>query len=478
MSVKIEQIGYDVNVDTNGFDISIATPGPQGPPGPAGEDGAGAVSSVNGIAGDVITGDVMLDLDDIPEGPTNRYFTPARAIASVLSGFSTASAALVTAADTILQAIGKLQAQISAKWDSSGNAAFNTITIGATTNGIVITTPGAGKIFLTGTNVASDRTITIPGSTGTFVLKSTTDTLQNKTLDNSCSVTLKDTAFALQDDADPAKILNFQLSGITTGNARTLTVPDVSGTIQISGQPVTTSALAVYNSGAITTATFRAGTNSNSGVTQPVISVLNAGGTQTAGVRGDGLIFSTQIGSLDDSTVTLVDGSIANSTIPAGLCLGFGARITWSSYTWWFAKDLGISRVNPGVLGVGDSAYGAANAAILCKRLVEANTAVAASPNVITAHEGRTVFTNEGATAKNYHTLPTAVAGYDEEFIVQDSDGMRITAASGDTIRIESSVSAPGGYIESTVVGSTIRLVSINATEWIATAKMGTWTVT
>lgn len=354
MSVKIEQTGYDVNVDTNGFDISIATPGPQGPPGPAGEDGASAVSSVNGMTGDI---------------EINNISGNAGTASKLLNSHT-------------INGVG---------FDGSGNI---TVTADANT--------------LTGTSLN-------PG------------------------------------------VVNSSLTSV--------------GTLV---------GLTIYNPtpGQITTLAIRSQNNAITGTSQPLISIRNASNTQVGGWRADGLIFTSQIGTLDDSTATIVDASIANSTIPAGLCLGFGARITWSSYTWWFAKDLGISRVNPGVLGVGDSAYGAANAAILCKRLVEANTAVAASPNVITAHEGRTVFTNEGSTAKNYHTLPTAVAGYDEEFIVQDSDGMRITAASGDTIRIESSVSAAGGYIESTVVGSTIRLVSINATEWIATAKMGTWTVT
>jgi hypothetical protein len=51
--------------------------------------------------------------DSVTEGSTNLYFTVARVIASVLTGLSTATSAAITAADTILSAIGKLQAQIS-----------------------------------------------------------------------------------------------------------------------------------------------------------------------------------------------------------------------------------------------------------------------------------------------------------------------------------------------------------------------------
>jgi len=50
---------------------------------------------------------------DLAEG-SNLYFTAARVLASVLAGLSTASSVVITAADTVLSALGKLQAQITA----------------------------------------------------------------------------------------------------------------------------------------------------------------------------------------------------------------------------------------------------------------------------------------------------------------------------------------------------------------------------
>jgi hypothetical protein len=58
-----------------------------------------------------------------------------------------------------------------------------------------------------------------------------TQSLTNKTLNNTNTVSLLDTLFTLQDDADNTKQLRFQLSGITTGTTRTLTVPDVNDTL-------------------------------------------------------------------------------------------------------------------------------------------------------------------------------------------------------------------------------------------------------
>lgn len=55
-----------------------------------------------------------------------------------------------------------------------------------------------------------------------------TDTLQNKTLDNTTTFTAKDANFTLQDNSDTTKQLQFQLSSLTTATTRTLTVPDTS----------------------------------------------------------------------------------------------------------------------------------------------------------------------------------------------------------------------------------------------------------
>jgi len=108
--------------------------------------------------------------------------------------------------------------------------------------------------------------------------------------------------------------------------------------------------------------------------------------------------------------------------------------------------------------------------------IVEANTAGVGSPNLIVANETGRIYTNEGVTAANYHTLPLAAVGMQYTFVVQDADGLRVVANTGDTIRISANVTAAAGYVESTTIGSTVTLTAINATEWIATSKGGVWT--
>ncbi len=161
----------------------------------------------------------------------------------------------------------------------------------------------------------------------------------------------------------------------------------------------------------------------------------------------------------------------------AGFCVAAGLQYGFSATNNIIngAFVVGLKRSADGVLLVTDGTTGYGK--LLCGTLVEANTAVAASPNVLTAVETRTLLTNEGTTARNYHTLPTAVAGLDFEFVVQDTDGIRVVADTGDTIRDVGTVSTTAGFIQSSTVGSVIRLKAINATEWFVVYKQGTWTI-
>lgn len=67
--------------------------------------------------------------------------------------------------------------------------------------------------------------------TSAVVGETDTQTLSNKTLDNTNTANLKDTLFTIQDDADATKQAKFQASSITTGTTRTLTIPDANTTI-------------------------------------------------------------------------------------------------------------------------------------------------------------------------------------------------------------------------------------------------------
>lgn len=192
------------------------------------------------------------------------------------------------------------------------------------------------------------------------------------------------------------------------------------------------------------------------GVAPPILSSDFAGENRCQFLFGDpNTVYISR--AAEGVSITLTMGP--NSSIG----LGYGTN------------DVSFDRVSAGLARIGDGAGGIIP--LQAKKLIEANTAGSGAPNVLTSVESRTVLTNEGAVAQNYHTLPTAAAGLEFEFVVQDSDGIRVVASSGDTIRDGATVSAAAGFIQSTTVGSTLRLLAINATEWIVMSKQGTWTI-
>lgn len=69
--------------------------------------------------------------DAVPEGTGNLYHTSARVLATVLTGLSTATNAVITAADTVLSSLGKLQRQISDHFGAGGTAHANAVAAGA-----------------------------------------------------------------------------------------------------------------------------------------------------------------------------------------------------------------------------------------------------------------------------------------------------------------------------------------------------------
>lgn len=105
-------------------------------------------------------------------------------------------------------------------------------------------------------------------------------------------------------------------------------------------------------------------------------------------------------------------------------------------------------------------------------------TAQSSTPLTLTSSDSGKLYTNEGAAAQIVFNLPTAAAGLEFSFVIQDADGIQVVAASGDTIRVAGSVSAAAGNIAATTIGNTVHLKAINATEWIAVSYVGTWTVT
>jgi hypothetical protein len=115
-------------------------------------------------------------------------------------------------------------------------------------------------------------------------------TLQNKTLDNTNTIAVKDTLFTLQDDADPTKQVQFQLAGISSGATRVFSFPNSDGNFVLTTQTTTTlgnstssTTLNIGNAATLSgnTKTVNIGTNGDSGSTTNITLGSATGGATT-----------------------------------------------------------------------------------------------------------------------------------------------------------------------------------------------------
>lgn len=162
------------------------------------------------------------------------------------------------------------------------------------------------------------------------------------------------------------------------------------------------------------------------------------------------------------------------------ISLASGKHVSWTSGGGAGGTgDVGIKRANvPAHLLATDGSSGLGM--LFSGVPVEASTAGVGSPNLLTATESNKLLTNDGAGAEAYNTLPpSAPVGCVVAAYCASANGIRITAPTGETIRTgPGAVSATGGFIRSTVIGSGITLTKINSTSWVAVnAPNGTWTI-
>lgn len=170
----------------------------------------------------------------------------------------------------------------------------------------------ADYLYIVDTDASTSNKVTpntLLGITGTPVGTSDTQTLTNKTLTSPTittpTLTVNDSSLTIQDNSDTTKKLQFQLSGITTGTTRTITVPDADTTLVGTGTTQT-----------LTNKTLTSPTITNPTLTVDTISEF----TSANGVNIDGLLIK--------------DGALpAGSITPANLTSGTGSSWAWQSWT-------------------------------------------------------------------------------------------------------------------------------------------------
>ena len=125
----------------------------------------------------------------------------------VSNGTGAVSAASVTATTlSYLDATSSIQTQLNAKAPSASPTFSGIVTLPATVTG------------------AAAQVLTLPTSTSTLATLGLTETFTG-------AKTFNDNGFTLQDNSDNTKKAVFELSGITTGTTRTITVADANITI-------------------------------------------------------------------------------------------------------------------------------------------------------------------------------------------------------------------------------------------------------
>lgn len=345
---KVTLIGYDGNGNENAWEICLCTSRTgdiltvqRGQEGTTAVAWANATRIENRVTADTL--DSTLE-PTITAGTTSQYwrgdktwrdfFTDVRA--ATLTGLSTATNAVITATDTVLSALGKLQKQVS------DNLTTLTTHTGNTSNPHSTTAAQVGAVALTGNETvdgvktfSSTITGSISGNAGTATTLQTARTINGTSFNGSANIVV-DPQVDSDDTTNASHYLVF-VGSSTAGYQRlkedsalsynpstnTLTVPNLAG----NASSATTAAACSGNAAtatALETARTINGTSFNGGAN---ITTANWGTSRTITIGSTGKAVN---GSANVSWTLAEIGALAaaGGTLTGTLNITGGANIT------------------------------------------------------------------------------------------------------------------------------------------------------
>lgn len=140
--------------------------------------------------------------------------------------------------------------------------------------------------------------------------------------------------------------------------------------------------------------------------------------------------------------------------------------------------------VQPPVLGSGVATVtltnGVGQSYPIFRNTVVPNVNGVATPLLLFPTDTGKFFTNGGTAEESFFTLPDALTsiGVTYTFCCVNAFGLRVVASGTDTIVLETTTSAAGGFYETTIPVTTATLVSIGGGTWVVSYQLGTGAVT
>lgn len=194
--------------------------------------------------------------------------------------------------------------------DGSGGTTGLTLTGGPITSSGTLTLGGTLAIANGGTGATTDSGARTALGLGTMSTQAASAVAITGGTIADTSITVKDNVFTLQDEADPTKQAQFQLSGINTGTTYSYTLPNSSGTL--AGTNIAQNWTSAQ--------TFAAGSNtlgSSAGVTTTGVGsgATTTGLTKTVNVGTGGLSGSTTNIAIGSSVSGATSTTTLNGTV-------------------------------------------------------------------------------------------------------------------------------------------------------------------